>query len=54
LRRQTVIRLSSLSPTWSGEPRRGEQIITQLQGFGTPIVSQAGPTPKMTTEISAE
>ena len=34
-----------ISPTWSGEPRRGEQIITQLQGFGTPIVSKVAQMP---------
>jgi Berberine and berberine like len=34
-----------ISPTWSGEPRRGEQIITQLQGFGTPVVSKVAQMP---------
>jgi hypothetical protein len=29
-----------ITPTWSGEPRRGEQIITRLQSFGTPVVSK--------------
>jgi FAD/FMN-containing dehydrogenase len=32
-----------LAPTWSGEPARGEQVIAELQGLGTPMVVQIGP-----------
>jgi hypothetical protein len=31
------------SPTWSGDPERGRQIVSEIERFGTPIVSKVGP-----------
>jgi hypothetical protein len=32
-----------ISPTWSGDPERGRQIVSEIERFGTPIVSKVGP-----------
>jgi hypothetical protein len=32
-----------VSPTWSGDPERGRQIVSEIESFGTPIVSKVGP-----------
>ena len=32
-----------VSPTWSGDPERGRQIVGEIESFGTPIVSKVGP-----------
>ena len=32
-----------LSPVWTGDPARGEQLIVQLRGLGTPLMEQIGP-----------
>src|SRR5215471_9871857 len=33
-----------VSPTWSGDPERGRRIVSEIESFGTPIVSKVGPT----------
>src|SRR5215469_16752830 len=32
-----------ISPTWSGDPEHGRQIVSEIESFGTPIVSKIGP-----------
>jgi hypothetical protein len=32
-----------VTPTWSGDPGRGRQIMSEVDSFGTPIVSKVGP-----------
>jgi len=31
-----------ISPTWSGDPEHGRQIVSEIESFGTPIVSKVG------------
>ena len=31
-----------ISPTWSGDPEYGRQIVSEIESFGTPIVSKVG------------
>jgi len=32
-----------VSPTWSGHPERGRRIVSEIESFGTPVVSKVGP-----------
>jgi FAD/FMN-containing dehydrogenase len=32
-----------VSPTWSGDPERGRQIVSEIASFGTPIVNKVEP-----------
>ncbi|MBV8352284.1 MAG: FAD-binding oxidoreductase, partial [Verrucomicrobia bacterium] len=32
-----------ISPTWSGHPEAGHRIVSEIESFGTPIVSKVGP-----------
>jgi len=32
-----------VSPTWSGHPEHGRRIVSEIESFGTPIVSKVGP-----------
>jgi FAD/FMN-containing dehydrogenase len=32
-----------VTPTWSGDPERGRQIVSEIEGFGTPVFNKVGP-----------
>jgi FAD/FMN-containing dehydrogenase len=34
-----------VAPVWSGDPKRGEQIISELRGLGSPLTDQIRPMP---------
>jgi hypothetical protein len=32
-----------VTPTWSGDPERGREIVSEIEGFGTPMFNKVGP-----------